>query len=378
MFLRLTSKKVVANLSKSVPVTVKKMKMYKVKREYKILPLVQPNPDETPIDKEKIYSICINGLEDAPPEDRCIGWLVMLGVYPSNPNTWLEKRDEILKNYVEFKNDFQINDWQTKVLRRNSAAEELDVDDKQMMVQIHKDIVRTKKHFKYFPPAPPPENSDPEDQLRYFNEYLRRTERVLYIFGKINMSLWYMQGFNELVTPLFYVFLQSREVFYGNMDLVEAVTFHCLQQLVTSCGLSEFYSMMDQQKVIMRLMGGYDSVLERHLPKVADHLKTLGIGSYEYCYKWLNTLFSQEFEMFELLTLWDAMFAHQPRVIEFTFYLAVAYLWPSREEIPKANFGKCMTLLQSPKRIKVTLMVQVANDLWNIDARRNSLPSILD
>ena len=352
------------------------MKIYRVKREYKILPLVQPNPDETPIPKDQIYALCINGLDDPPPEDRCIGWLVMLGVYPSNPNTWLEKREELLRTYNEFKNDFGVNEWHTKVLRRDSHMDEFDVEDKEMMFQIFKDIVRTKKHFMYFPPAPPPPDTDPNDQLRYFNEYLRRTERVLYIFGKINMSLWYMQGFNELVTPLFYVFLQSREVFYENMDLIEATTFHCLQRLLTSCGLSEFYALMDQEKVIMRLLHGYEAVLKAHLPKVAQHLNKLGIGPYEYCYRWLNTLFSQEFEMFELLTLWDSMFAHQPHVIEFTFYLAVAYVWPLRDDLLASNFGAALTMLQTPKKVKVTPMIQVANELWNVDAKREVLPFI--
>ena len=48
------------------------------------------------------------------------------------------------------------------------------------------------------------------DTFAFFNSYNKEViARMLFVFGKLNRGVQYVQGMNELVAPLLYVFAES-------------------------------------------------------------------------------------------------------------------------------------------------------------------------
>lgn len=65
---------------------------------------------------------------------------------------------------------------------------------------------------------------------------------------------------------------------------------------------------------------------------VWGRLQQMKIEPFFYCFRWLSLLFAQEFQMFDVLRLWDSMFAHVNRV-EYANYIAIAIILLNKETI---------------------------------------------
>ena len=120
--------------------------------DFLIFPLVQKNPDNKEIDRNKIIEYTKNTLEDYPPEDRALAWLVLLRLYPSDPNKWEDEKKTLINDYWVFVKEFGVQHWYDVDLPDNVSAKELDVPNKPLMSQIHSDIVRTSRQIMFFPP----------------------------------------------------------------------------------------------------------------------------------------------------------------------------------------------------------------------------------
>ena len=75
--------------------------------------------------------------------------------------------------------------------------------DEELMRMIHGDIIRTTTPLASLPPNPIPEDTSP---LGSIAQYLRILERILFIFARLNPGIGYVQGFNELILPIYIVF----------------------------------------------------------------------------------------------------------------------------------------------------------------------------
>ncbi|OHT07101.1 TBC1 domain protein [Tritrichomonas foetus] len=340
---------------------------------YKVLPHFFPAPPNNSIDLQSICRICKDGLKtDAPAEDRCLAWLAMINIYPSNPNNWPHKREEIAAEYKAFINDFGLNDWNTKVFSLNSDLSNFDVSNPTQMDSIHRDIIRMGHQLCFLPPAKViPAGCDPNDQLAPFTEHIRRLERILYIFGMINKSFGYMQGFNELLPPIYYVLVTAKHLFADNMEQIEAVAFFCIQQLLTDSDFQKFYTHEDQQKIIDAKLNEFDVMLHQRLPKIAAHFDRLQIRPFCYCYKWVTLLFAQEFDLPEILILWDSIFAHFNAMVRFSFCCAIARLKMTKEQFDHADYKQTMNLLMSPSNFRdINKLIQKANKIFDATAKK--------
>ncbi|EAY07211.1 hypothetical protein TVAG_050260 [Trichomonas vaginalis G3] len=321
--------------------------MSKKELDFIIFPLVQPNPEETPIDKTIISTICEQTLEDYPPEDRALAWMVMLGLYPSNPNKWESEKRESIQNYWQFVDEFGVRDWHTKTFDKAHKQQQFDVPNKPLMHQIFVDILRTARQIMFFPPEEPNPNSLLTPDLAPFEGYMRRIERVLYVFANFNVGLSYTQGFNELVTPMYYVLLKSTHLFRNNQDDIEGLAFTMLQLLITSTPIHEMYTTQDKSSIILHKLSEFTDILKRHIPTVHNQLEALNIHPATYCYKWFNLLFAQEYDMPSILPIWDLLFAHVDEILEYAFYFGVAQIKIVEDRLIGAKFSVALQALQN-------------------------------
>lgn len=370
--------------------------------DFKVLPLLQPNPDQKPFDIQAVKHACSEGLSSCPAEDRAWAWLSLLDVFPSIPNKWKETLEVINRDYSTFVSDFNLKFWHLRSLPKNPnldsflipdipEIEKADltlsndekqkvIDNNDLMKAIHTDIVRTTKHLRYFPDDNANDDNEKEERnydklnidviLELKRETIRRIERILYVFGKINLTLKYMQGFNELIMPIYFVMSQAKDVFGQNFDLIEAVVYHCFQNLVTATALQELYSVHYQSQAIKQKLCEFDRLLEKKNNKVFALLSRQNISSFFYAFRWFNLLFAQEYELPDLLVIWDALLAHQPNLIEYAFYIGLCQIKDVEGKLIPTNPSANISLLQNLDPNRNQVILKNAKKLWVKDHKK--------
>ena len=337
-----------------------------------ILPLVQPDEDDA-VDTKKIRELTANGLEKAQPEDRCLAWLVLFGIYPSKAREWPDKQEELVATYQNYVKVFKITDWESKSL----VAQVIDIDDfgvgdNALMALIHGDVVRTGRHI--FMLQPEPDEQPPDDTpINQYAKHLRRLERILYVLGSTNTGLGYMQGFNELVVPIYYTLFEARSLF-ADVFVVEALSFHCLHQLISTTQICELFMTHDRSQILLERLAKFHEVLKVHVPDVYEVLRKLDIQPVIYCYRWFSLMFSQEYDMRPLQQIWDALFTHFDDLVNFEFYVGCAHIEMIKNDLNLKEYGTAIETLQRAEVRDVSKLLELANKWW----RQVHNPTTLD
>lgn len=339
--------------------------------EFIILPLASPNFDREEIDINEIRRLCSLGLDGYPAEDRAVAWLCLLNIYPKDPTNWPAVRQEIHKSYWEFVKDNGLENWHNKNLPNQMSSADFQLKNNKLMAIVHGDIVRTGRTIFLLPPDAIPSDTPPADDdifMYQYGRHARRLERVLYTFASLNVGLGYMQGFNELIIPFYYVFISALPFFNNDMDLLESFTFQSLQVLLTESPLHELYTTTDKSSIIMHRLDEFSKLVEKFLPDVSKVLESLNIHPVLYSFRWFNLLFCQEYELPNLISIWDSLFSHFDRLVDFVFYVGLGHLNEIQSSIVPNNYPLTITALQSmpqhpdPKRLLI-----YANQCWNED-----------
>lgn len=158
-----------------------------------------------------------NGLSNQ--KDRSNIWKMLLHSYPYQPSKWEDKHKENLETYMTFVNEF--------ITSKNTAS------GKEKCLLVPNPLDSSWKRSADYNPADDDgvsneskwsrEFGDSEmreiiwkDTLRtysdipFFNLYNKEViARMLFVFGKLNHGVQYVQGMNELVAPLLFVFAES-------------------------------------------------------------------------------------------------------------------------------------------------------------------------
>lgn len=351
--------------------------------EFVILPLVSPSFDRETIDLEAIREKASEGLDDCQPEDRALAWLALLGVYPSDPLKRDETYDEIKRMYFDYVELNHLKEWHTRNIPNQVTHDVYGFgDDKKnaTMGIVHGDIVRTGRTIFFLPPREiPVKPDDPlevqaeKDHMYQWGEHARRVERILFVFSMLNTGLGYMQGFNELVVPFYYVLLKADTLFRKDMDLIEALTWQCFQTLLTESTLNQLYTTADGSSIIMHELGEFEGLVAKHLPDVADTVKRLGIHPLLYSFRWFNLLFSQEHDLPDVLTLWDDVLAHfDPKdttvMMKFVFYLGLGHLNCIKGQLHPTNYSATISVLQNMHgKLDIKEILTFSNRCWKAD-----------
>lgn len=338
--------------------------MSEVVSNFAILPLVQPNYDNQIIDVQKIRNICCNTLSENPPEDRAIAWMVLLKVYPPNAIDWNTTKDQIMSLYEILISEYQVENWQDRIFPPNVKKEAFGLENNPLMSVIHGDIVRTGRHIYFLPPEDIPEGCDPESIQAPFTVHMRRLERILYVFANQNPGLSYMQGFNELLVPLYFVLVQAKSMFHDDMLLIEALTYSMFQNLLTYTDLQEFYVTKDQSTTIVNKLKIFENLMKIHIPQVYKLLTNLNVFPLLYAYRWYNLLFSQEHDLPVLLMVWDSLFSHMDHIVEYSFYIGVAQVKEVSPLLDPTSFPKTVNTLQNLTIPNALSIVKEANIMW--------------
>ncbi|CAK92768.1 unnamed protein product (macronuclear) [Paramecium tetraurelia] len=249
----------------------------------------------------------------------------------------------ILNNIDSDQNSLCFSSFQTiKAQVVNSCMDYNEyIQNEQLFEIIEKDVPRTSSKQSIMK-----EQTNTRFQQYFFTDsYKRRKQqnddvathqdiliRILYIYGKLNPAIKYMQGMSDLLAPL-YLIIKN-----------EADTFFCFTKIMAQ--LKDAYiSTLDFTSTGIRgLLLKFETQFKQREPTLYKYLQNLGIHPYMYGYRWIITCMSREFSLDQIYQIWDLML-HNRNMHDFIIKFAIAILKYLKPQLIEADFKLAFDIL---------------------------------
>ncbi|CAH8446226.1 unnamed protein product [Heterobilharzia americana] len=162
----------------------------------------------------------------------------------------------------------------------------------------------------------------------------------------------YVQGMNEIIAPIYYVFATDPDESWRKYAEVD--TFYCFNNLMTEIH-PNFIRKLDnsheaglggQMKILSDLLSRFDSHLSKHFSQIE-------LVPEHFAFRWLSLLLAREFMLPDVLLLWDTLFS-DPHRFNLLPYVCCSMLIGVRDQLLKADFPVAVQLVQNyPSNIDV-------------------------
>jgi hypothetical protein len=290
------------------------------------------------ISKEIINSILIKGIPETLPCLRPLIWKALIGFYPLNDlSKW---KDETINNNKIYENDIikKYDYYPDKI------TQEKDIN---LINQINKDLPRTRFDCPFY-------MNDPKnyDTLR----------RILFFYAKEHQDVNYIQGMNEIIAIIFYIFSKDDNPF--NKNYIESDSYFTFERLLDqikdifkmdNIDYSQLY-VKEQIEEIKNILKKVDSELMNYFQQIELELDNIVM-------RWLLVLFAQEFTIDVAVNFWDRLFT-QKNKIKFICYISAAIIKRNKDKIMKLDAGGIMEWAQELQNkmneIDISDIVQLA------------------
>ncbi|KAE8713925.1 phospholipase D alpha 1-like [Hibiscus syriacus] len=218
--------------------------------------------------------------------------------------------------------------------------------------QIDRDLQRTHPEMKFF--------SGESSFSRRHRESMRN---ILLLFSKLNPAIRYVQGMNEVLAPIYYVFSTDTDV--QNASNAEADSFACFV-LLLSDSVDHFCEQLDNSSVgilftlsrLAELLKANDEELWRHL----EFTTKASLMEY-YAFRWITLLLTQEFNLQSILRIWDSLLSNPFGVQEMLLRVCCAMLLCAKSRLLSGDFAANLRLLQHYPDIDIEHLLKVAQDI---------------
>lgn len=158
-------------------------------------------------------------------------------------------------------------------------------------------------------------------------------ERILFIYAKLNPGVGYVQGMNEILAPIYYVFAaKPADDDPESQAYAEADSFFVFTTLMSD-GRDHFVRSLD-----LDASTGINATMWRMSQRLAwfdrplfRDLSKKDIKEQYYAFRWITVLCSQEWDLPDVIRLWDSILAdrgmqEEEGSFEFLLDFAVAML----------------------------------------------------
>ncbi|EXB39154.1 TBC1 domain family member 13 [Morus notabilis] len=243
------------------------------------------------INLEKLQRVASTGLPNGGSL-RATTWKLLLGYLPPSRELWEKELTKNRTKYAKLKEELLLSPSEVKRrkdgdLSPNDRTAEIDVagllkrheisredhplslgkssawnqysQHTEITEQIDRDLQRTHPDMKFFLGD---SSSSKKNRVAMRN--------ILLLFSKLNPAIRYVQGMNEVLAPMFYVFSTDPNV--QNAENAEADSFSCFVRLLSD-SVDHFCQQLDNSSVgilstlsrLMELLRANDEELWRHL-----------------------------------------------------------------------------------------------------------------
>ncbi|KAM7488852.1 hypothetical protein LguiB_026336 [Lonicera macranthoides] len=315
---------------------------------------------------------------------RSMVWKLLLAYLPSDRGLWSMELANKRSQYNQFKEELLMNP--SEITRKLDSSPDLEnneprsedkgllsrsgitqdehplslgktsvwnqfFQDTEIIEQIDRDVKRTHPDLHFF---------SGDSLLAKSNR--EALQCILIIFAKLNPGIRYVQGMNEILAPLFYVF--KNDPIEENAASAEADTFFCFVELLSGFR-DNFCQQLDNSVVGIRstitklsqLLKGHDEELWRHLEVTSK------VNPQFYAFRWITLLLTQEFNFVESLHIWDTLLSDPEGPQETLLRICCAMLIIVRKRLLAGDFTSNLKLLQNYPSTNISHLLYVANKL---------------
>ncbi|KAI8613003.1 rab-GTPase-TBC domain-containing protein [Chytriomyces sp. MP71] len=196
---------------------------------------------------------------------------------------------------------------------------------KERKARVEKDVVRTDRGVPFFQGSPDDNNillispTSPRFKTAHLSTNLEALKNVLMTYTLYNFDLGYVQGMNDLCSPILAVMDGDEvEAFWSFVGFMEK------RKGNFSRDQSGMHGQLKSLEMLIRFV---DPFLWLHL----DRIDSTNLFC---CFRWILIVFKREFKFEQILTLWEAMWAC-PFTKNFHIFVALAILNKHRSAIMK-------------------------------------------
>lgn len=277
------------------------------------------------VDLEELRKLSWNGV---PSKFRSQVWQMLLGYLPTNKSrrqpALLRKRrlyQELITSYY------------------NVPDADRTPNESETLRQILKDIPRTCPDSPFFQQEP----------------IQRAMERILYLWSIRHPASGYVQGMDDLLTPMLYLslaqYVPDQDVFRVDtakldpkvLKEVEADAYWCFNKMLDNIHDHYTFSQPGLQRMILRL----DDLIARLDAPLSNYLKQESIQFIQFGFRWMNCLLLRELPFPCVLRLWDTYISEQLGGFEnFHVYVCAVLLKTFSAELLPLPYEDLMMFLQ--------------------------------
>jgi hypothetical protein len=271
-----------------------------------------------------VEAYTVQAIPDEYPAARFIAYQVLLRVLPLDNREWHDTWNGFVESYKTMTDrvPLALDEWPIRPADDRPETAGLDVE---LIYRLGVDMNRTKHHFKYI------------DENRNFEHHMRVLQRILYVFAKFNTTYFYIQGFHELIFPLYYVTMAGCREMQLDESFIEPICFNLLQGLLVGTQFGEFFFLSSPEVVQERFFAVTTRVLEFLDPELAKNLESQLITPLIFAFPWATILFCQMYPIPRLLHVWDVLLANTKEFLEVLVLMVVVHILRLRTEVEARN-----------------------------------------
>ena len=276
-------------------------------------------------DNKILKQIIKNGIPNKLPCLRAMIWKTLIGYYPINDLVnWKEISINHFKSYQSLKQFY-------KDFPDNLKEEE----DIQTLVQINKDLPRTRPEINFFKEK----SKFNKNETNY--DILRR---ILFFLSKRNGDLGYVQGMNEIVAIIYYIYSLDENVYIK--PFIESDTFYSFELLMEEIRpIFMIHNINYSQLFITTQIKQINDILQEVSPDLLNYFKEKSLVMDVFLMRWLLVLFAQEFTFESSISFWDRLFT-QKNKMKFICYISAAILFINKKKLMKMEMEEIVLWAQ--------------------------------
>ena len=281
--------------------------------------------NQNKFDNKILKQIIKTGIPNNLPCLRALIWKTLIGFYPINDLIkWKEITTEHFKKYLKLKKFY-------KDFPKNLKEEE----DIKTLTQIDKDLPRTRSDIPFFQEK----SKFNKDETNY--DIMRR---ILFFFAKRNSELGYIQGMNEIVAIIYYIFSLDENVYIK--PFVESDTFFCFEILMQEIKpIFMMHNINYSQLFITMQIRQINDILKGYEPELLDYFNEKNLIMDVFLMRWLIVLFAQEFTLESSILFWDRLIK-QKNKMKFICYISAAILVLNKKKLKKMEMEQIVLWAQ--------------------------------
>jgi len=198
------------------------------------------------IDVDNLRKLSCQGM---PTINRPIYWKILLNYLPTNKSKWEEVLEQKRNEYKEWIKDLlpqTLCEIEDTVESYETYYEDTLIND------VNKDIKRTYDQFL------PEKNTD---NIVVNSSHCKSIRRILILWAKLHPNVNYVQGMNEVLRPIYYVFASDEDENFRKY--AECDTFFCFTNLMIEI-IYNFCQNLDHSDIgIFSKMNQMDDMLKK-------------------------------------------------------------------------------------------------------------------